>query len=204
MAVRLRLCRGFTGPSNVTGWIAMGEGPGSLDEFLNKSVADPPTSPDEIRARLAARAPRREDTPEPADAQKPESADGTRDDPRYADTDQSLLDTGERDAADGPSLTDVLAELAERAAQYAKLEERLAAERFAKKSPDGLLRLVVAGDGRPLSLDIDPSAVKGPDGHRLGDYIAALIMGARQQVATRRQRLEAALEQRAPVGGDTG
>ncbi|WP_433179470.1 YbaB/EbfC family nucleoid-associated protein [Actinoallomurus sp. CA-150999] len=184
--------------------MTMGEGPGSLDQFLNERLIDPPTSPGEVQKRLAAGKPRQDDTPPPSarppTVPQPAGTDESRNDPRYPETNEPI-DTDESDVAIEPSLAEVVAQLAERAAQYAKLEKRLAAERFAKKSPDGRLRLVVTGDGRPISLDIDPGAVNGPEGDQLGELIAKLIMDARRQVAARREKLEAALHRQDPTEG---
>ncbi|GAA4630576.1 hypothetical protein GCM10023196_056470 [Actinoallomurus vinaceus] len=183
--------------------MTMGDGPGSLDQFLNEDIVDPPTSPDEARRRLAAREPRQDEPPPSttsSTAPEPEGIGGSRNHSEYHETDNAV-GADKSDAVDAPSLAEVAAQLAERAAQYTKLEERLAAERFAKKSPDGRLRLVVAGDGRPISLDIDPSAVNGAEGNRLGELVAKLIMDARRQVAARREKLEAALHRQDPAEG---
>lgn len=50
--------------------------------------------------------------------------------------------------------------------------------------------MVVAGDGTPVSLDVDPASLRGPEARRLGGHIANLIMTARQQADALRTRLE--------------
>jgi DNA-binding protein YbaB len=91
---------------------------------------------------------------------------------------------------DSPSLAEIAAQLSGRATELAELEERLAREEISVESLDGRLRVVVTGDGRPVSLHIDRATVKGPERRRLGPLIAELIMTARQQADVRRNELE--------------
>jgi DNA-binding protein YbaB len=100
------------------------------------------------------------------------------------------------------SLAEIAAQLSERAAQYARLETRLAAERLVKTALNRRLRLVITGEGQPVSLQIDPTLIKGPEQRELGDVIAKLIMAARLQTNTRRKNLEAELHE--PPAGDLG
>ncbi|MFC6934092.1 YbaB/EbfC family nucleoid-associated protein [Actinomadura yumaensis] len=83
-----------------------------------------------------------------------------------------------------------MARLSSRATEFAEFEARLAQEEITAEALNGRLRVVMTGDGRPVSLHIDPAALHGPEGRRLGTHISELIMAARQQADVRREELE--------------
>lgn len=172
--------------------------PSPLDVLLNRSLHDPPSSEEEARERLSSHA---------ADAAPPGSVHTgpivSGEDPLIADERPAPQPTAISHAAstDGrgadadaetstASLAAIAAELSERAERYARLDERLAAERITTTSLGGLLRVVVTGDGRPTSLQISREAVDGPEGPRLGHLIADLITTARRHADARREQLE--------------
>lgn len=175
-----------------------------LDRLLNRSVENAPASHEEARKRLAARPGRQEpeEAPQPSaapeDVPEPDHSEWRDElDPApSSDSDGSTssiaygaVDYAETESA-SPSLEEVAAQLSERTAQFEELEARLASEEISVAALDGQLRVVITGDGRPISLDIDRAAVKGPERRRLGAHIAELIMTARQQADVRRDELE--------------
>ncbi|WP_160820114.1 YbaB/EbfC family nucleoid-associated protein [Actinomadura sp. J1-007] len=55
-----------------------------------------------------------------------------------------------------------MARLSSRATEFAEFEARLAQEEITAEALNGRLRVVMTGDGRPVSLHIDPAALHGP------------------------------------------
>lgn len=89
-----------------------------------------------------------------------------------------------------PSFAEVIAELAMHSRRLEEEKARLAAEQVTVQALDGQLFAAAAADGRLLALRIEPDAVRGPQGRRLGDHLVQIITAVRTKAAARRAELE--------------
>ncbi|MGI5326510.1 hypothetical protein [Actinomadura nitritigenes] len=177
----------------------MGARDNPLRQLLNTSVEQAPTTSAEIRRRLATSASRQHAI---ADTEHAVGATATEPAPQQAPSSEPVRPEGGAPAPAPPAvigkgegeeplaLGEVAAQLAERAERFEEFEARLAAERISVDALEGRLRMVVAGDGTPVSLDVDPASLRGPEARRLGGHIANLILTARQQADVLRTQLE--------------
>ncbi|WP_165975747.1 YbaB/EbfC family nucleoid-associated protein [Actinomadura rubrisoli] len=177
--------------------------PKSLRELLNSDIQDAPLTPAEVRRRLGSSAGRRQAEQQTRPVGPP-SESGQCDEPSAepAPTMAKIIEPsgvgggtegGPAEDDDSPSLDEVATRLAARALEFAECEARLARETISAEALNGRLRVVVTGNGRPVSLHVDREALHGSEGRLLGKHISDLIMTARQQADVRRDELEAGL-----------